>query len=152
MPCPVCGSLSHPNPRMLSREQTVDQKTLDNEKRKLDKMEKDSVDQSLKAGSLKEQSNASWRQIVASAEELLEEFQEFHKKNKSGNGQTEDFMTVWKQLTSMVKGHRNSARIFWRKVKKKSGKPRKIQKKENSGKVLERLEKEKEELLEKEFL
>ena len=103
VPCPVCGSLSHPNPRMLSREQTVDQKTLDNEKRKLDKMEKDSVDQSLKAGSLKEQSNASWRQIVASAEELLEEFQEFHKKNKSGNGQTEDFMTVWKQLTSMVK-------------------------------------------------
>ena len=80
VPCPVCGSLSHPNPRMLSREQTVDQKTLDNEKRKLDKMEKDSVDQSLKAGSLKEQSNASWRQIVASAEELLEEFQEFHKK------------------------------------------------------------------------
>lgn len=65
-------------------------------------MEKDSVDQSLKAGSLKEQSNASWRQIVASAEELLEEFQEFHKKNKNGNGQAEDFLTVWKQLTSMV--------------------------------------------------
>lgn len=98
------------------------------EKRKLDKMEKDSVDQSLKAGSLKEQSNASWRQIVASAEELLEEFQEFHKKNKSGNGQTEDFMTVWKQLTSMVKRAQEQCEDLLAGSEKEIRKPRKIQK------------------------
>ena len=150
VPCPVCGSLSHPNPRMLSREQTVDQKTLDNEKRKLDKMEKDSVDQSLKAGSLKEQSNASWRQIVASAEELLEEFQEFHKKNKSGNGQTEDFMTVWKQLTSMVKRAQEQCEDLLAESEKEIRKAQEnTKRKKTVEKSLERLEKEKEELLEK---
>lgn len=63
-PCPVCGSLSHPHPRRISPGGTVTQETLDNEKIKLDKLEKFSVDQSLEAGKLKERSNASWRQIV----------------------------------------------------------------------------------------
>ena len=150
MPCPVCGSLSHPHPRMLSEEQTVDQKTLDNEKSRLDKMEKDSVDQSLKAGSLKEQSNASWRQIVASAEELLEEFQEFHKKNKNGNGQAEDFLTVWKQLTSMVNRAQEQCEDLLMESEKEIRKAQEnTKRKKTVENAMERLEKEKEELQEK---
>lgn len=150
MPCPVCGSLSHPHPRMLSEEQTVDQKTLDNEKSRLDKMEKDSVDQSLKAGSLKEQSNASWRQIVASAEELLEEFQEFHKKNKNGNGQAEDFLTVWKQLTSMVNRAQEQCEDLLMESEKEIRKAQEnTKRKKTVENTMERLEKEKEELQEK---
>lgn len=148
MPCPVCGSLSHPHPRKLSGEQTVDQKTLDNEKRKLDKMEKDSVDQSLKAGGLKEQSNASWRQIVASAEDLLEEFQEFHKKKE--NGQAEDFLTVWKQLTSMVNRAREQCADLLTESEKEIRKAQEnTKRKKTVEESLERLEKDKEELQEK---
>ena len=135
---------------MLSREQTVDQKTLDNEKRKLDKMEKDSVDQSLKAGSLKEQSNASWRQIVASAEELLEEFQEFRKETKNGNGQAGDFRTVWKQMILMINREKEQCKNLLtesdRKIREAEENTKRKQKVE---KLLENLEKEKDILQEK---
>ena len=98
LPCPVCGSTSHPHPKMLSGGHPVTQETLDNEKRELDKLVKDSTDQSVKAGKLKERSNAAWKQIVLSAEELLEDFQRFRKESRSTAGQAGDFMTVWKQM------------------------------------------------------
>ena len=102
LPCPVCGSTSHPHPKMLSGGHPVTQETLDNEKRELDKLVKDSTDQSVKAGKLKERSNAAWKQIVLSAEELLEDFQRFRKESRSAAGQAGDFMTVWKQMILMI--------------------------------------------------
>ena len=102
LPCPVCGSTSHPHPKMLSGGHPVTQETLDNEKRELDKLVKDSTDQSVKAGKLKERSNAAWKQIVLSAEELLEDFQRFRKESRSTAGQAGDFMTVWKQMILMI--------------------------------------------------
>ena len=75
---------------MLSGGHPVTQETLDNEKRELDKLVKDSTDQSVKAGKLKERSNAAWKQIVLSAEELLEDFQRFRKESRSTAGRTSE--------------------------------------------------------------
>lgn len=149
-PCPVCGSLSHPHPRMLSKGRTVTQEILDNEKIKLDKLEKISADQSLEAGKLKERSNASWKQIVSGAEELLEEFQEFRKETKNGNGQAGDFRTVWKQMILMINREKEQCENLLtesdRKIREAEENTKRKQKVE---KLLENLEKEKDILQEK---
>ncbi len=153
MPCPVCGSLSHPHPKMLSEWQSVDQKTLDREKQKLDRLEKDSRDQSLEAGRLKERRNAFWRQIVDSAEELLEEFQEFREKNKNENGQTEDFITVWKQLIAMINREQEQCGKLLEESEKEIRESREnTKRKKTAEKLLEDLEKEKDQLQEKKNL
>lgn len=150
MPCPVCGSLDHPHPKMLSRSRSIDQKTLDQEKQKLDQLEKISTDQSLEAGKLKERSNASWKQIVSSAEELLEDFQDFRKNGKSGNGQAEDFMTVWKALISMINREQEKCgNLLAESDKEIRETEEKIKRKKNVEKLLENLEEEKENLQEK---
>ena len=149
-PCPVCGSLSHPHPRMISKGRTVTQEILDNEKIKLDKLEKISADQSLEAGKLKERSNASWKQIVSGAEELLEEFQEFRKETKNGNGQAGDFRTVWKQMILMINREKEQCENLLtesdRKIREAEENTKRKQKVE---KLLENLEKEKDMLQEK---
>ena len=149
-PCPVCGSLSHPHPRMISKGRTVTQEILDNEKIKLDKLEKISADQSLEAGKLKERSNASWKQIVSSAEELLEEFQEFRKETKNGNGQAGDFRTVWKQMILMINREKEQCENLLtesdRKIREAEENTKRKKKVE---KLLENLEKEKDMLQEK---
>ena len=149
-PCPVCGSLSHPHPRMISKGRTVTQEILDNEKIKLDKLEKISADQSLEAGKLKERSNASWKQIVSGAEELLEEFQEFRKEAKNGNGQAGDFRTVWKQMILMINREKEQCENLLtesdRKIREAEENTKRKQKVE---KLLENLEKEKDMLQEK---
>lgn len=149
-PCPVCGSLSHPHPRMISKCRTVTQEILDNEKIKLDKLEKISADQSLEAGKLKERSNASWKQIVSGAEELLEEFQEFRKEAKNGNGQAGDFRTVWKQMILMINREKEQCENLLtesdRKIREAEENTKRKKKVE---KLLENLEKEKEMLQEK---
>ena len=78
MVCPVLCAVPQaiPTLRCCPEDIRLTQETLDNEKRELDKLVKDSTDQSVKAGKLKERSNAAWKQIVLSAEELLEDFQE----------------------------------------------------------------------------
>ena len=149
-PCPVCGSLSHPHPRRISPGGTVTQETLDNEKIKLDKLEKFSVDQSLEAGKLKERSNASWRQIVTSAEELLEDFQEFRKETKKGNGQAGDFMTVWNQMIFMINREKEQCEKLLAESDRKIRKAQEnIKRRKTAEKLLEDLEKEKEKLQEK---
>lgn len=149
-PCPVCGSLSHPHPRRISPGGTVTQETLDNEKIKLDKLEKFSVDQSLEAGKLKERSNASWRQIVTSAEELLEDFQEFRKETKNGNGQAGDFMTVWNQMIFMINREKEQCEKLLEESDRKIRKAQEnIKRRKTAEKLLEDLEKEKEKLQEK---
>lgn len=149
-PCPVCGSLSHPHPRMSSKGRTVTQEILDNEKSKLDKLEKISADQSLEAGKLKERSNASWKQIVSGAEELLAEFQEFRKETKNGNGQAGDFRTVWKQMILMINREKEQCENLLtesdRKIREAEENTKRKQKVE---KLLESLEKEKDILQEK---
>ena len=149
-PCPVCGSLSHPHPRIISKGCTVTQEILDNEKIKLDKLEKISADQSLEAGKLKERSNASWKQIVSGAEELLEEFQEFRKETKNGNGQAGDFRTVWKQMILMINREKEQCKNLLtesdRKIREAEENTKRKQKVE---KLLENLEKEKDILQEK---
>ena len=149
-PCPVCGSLSHPHPRMISKGRTVTQEILDNEKIKLDKLEKISADQSLEAGKLKERSNASWKQIVSGAEELLEEFQEFRKEAKNGNGQAGDFRNVWKQMILMINREKEQCENLLtesdRKIREAEENTKRKQKVE---KLLENLEKEKDMLQEK---
>ena len=149
-PCPVCGSLSHPHPRMILKGRTVTQEILDNEKIKLDKLEKISADQSLEAGKLKERSNASWKQIVSGAEELLEEFQEFRKEAKNGNGQAGDFRTVWKQMILMINREKEQCENLLtesdRKIREAEENTKRKQKVE---KLLENLEKEKDMLQEK---
>ena len=149
-PCPVCGSLSHPHPRIISKGRTVTQEILDNEKIKLDKLEKISADQSLEAGKLKERSNASWKQIVSGAEELLEEFQEFRKETKNGNGQAGDFRTVWKQMILMINREKEQCKNLLtesdRKIREAEENTKRKQKVE---KLLENLEKEKDILQEK---
>ena len=149
-PCPVCGSLSHPHPRIISKGRTVTQEILDNEKIKLDKLEKISADQSLEAGKLKERSNASWKQIVSGAEELLEEFQEFRKETKNGNGQAGDFRTVWKQMILMINREKEQCKNLLtesdRKIREAEENTKRKQKVE---KLLEKLEKEKDILQEK---
>lgn len=149
-PCPVCGSLSHPHPRMISKGRTVTQEILDNEKIKLDKLEKISADQSLEAGKLKERSNASWKQIVSGAEELLAEFQEFRKETKNGNGQAGDFRTVWKQMILMINREKEQCENLLtesdRKIREAEENTKRKQKVE---KLLENLEKEKDILQEK---
>ena len=149
-PCPVCGSLSHPHPRMSSKGRTVTQEILDNEKSKLDKLEKISADQSLEAGKLKERSNASWKQIVSGAEELLAEFQEFRKETKNGNGQAGDFRTVWKQMILMINREKEQCENLLtesdRKIREAEENTKRKQKVE---KLLENLEKEKDTLQEK---
>ena len=149
-PCPVCGSLSHPHPRMISKGRTVTQEILDNEKIKLDKLEKISADQSLEAGKLKERSNASWKQIVSGAEELLEEFQEFRRETKNGNGQAGDFRTVWKQMILMINREKEQCENLLtesdRKIREAEENTKRKQKVE---KLLENLEKEKDILQEK---
>ena len=149
-PCPVCGSLSHPHPRIISKGRTVTQEILDNEKIKLDKLEKISADQSLEAGKLKERSNASWKQIVSGAEELLAEFQEFRKETKNGNGQAGDFRTVWKQMILMINREKEQCENLLtesdRKIREAEENTKRKQKVE---KLLENLEKEKDILQEK---
>ena len=149
-PCPVCGSLSHPHPRMISKGRTVTQEILDNEKIKLDKLEKISADQSLEAGKLKERSNASWKQIVSGAEELLEEFQEFRKEAKNGNGQAGDFRTVWKQMILMINREKEQCENLLtesdRKIREAEENTKRKKKVE---KLLENLEKENDMLQEK---
>ena len=149
-PCPVCGSLSHPHPRIISKGRTVTQEILDNEKIKLDKLEKISADQSLEAGKLKERSNASWKQIVSGAEELLAEFQEFRKETKNGNGQAGDFRTVWKQMILMINREKEQCKNLLtesdRKIREAEENTKRKQKVE---KLLENLEKEKDILQEK---
>lgn len=149
-PCPVCGSLSHPHPRIISKGRTVTSEILDNEKIKLDKLEKISEDQSLEAGKLKERSNASWKQIVSGAEELLEEFQEFRKETKNGNGQAGDFRTVWKQMILMINREKEQCKNLLtesdRKIREAEENTKRKQKVE---KLLENLEKEKDILQEK---
>ncbi len=146
----MCGSLSHPHPRRISPGGTVTQETLDNEKIKLDKLEKFSVDQSLEAGKLKERSNASWRQIVTSAEELLEDFQEFRKETKNGNGQAGDFMTVWNQMIFMINREKEQCEKLLAESDRKIRKAQEnIKKRKTAKKLLEDLEKEKEKLQEK---
>lgn len=149
-PCPVCGSLSHPHPRIISKGCTVTSEILDNEKIKLDKLEKISADQSLEAGKLKERSNASWKQIVSGAEELLEEFQEFRKETKNGNGQAGDFRTVWKQMILMINREKEQCKNLLtesdRKIREAEENTKRKQKVE---KLLENLEKEKDILQEK---
>ena len=149
-PCPVCGSLSHPHPRMISKGRTVTQEILDNEKIKLDKLEKISADQSLEAGKLKERSNASWKQIVSSAEELLEEFQEFRKEAKNGNGQAGDFRTVWKQMILMINREKEQCENLLTESDRKIREAEKnTKRKKKVEKLLENLEKEKDMLQEK---
>ena len=149
-PCPVCGSLNHPHPRRISPGGTVTQETLDNEKIKLDKLEKFSVDQSLEAGKLKERSNASWRQIVTSAEELLQDFQEFRKETKNGNGQAGDFMTVWNQMIFMINREKEQCEKLLAESDRKIRKAQEnIKRRKTAEKLLEDLEKEKEKLQEK---
>lgn len=149
-PCPVCGSLSHPHPRIISKGRTVTSEILDNEKIKLDKLEKISADQSLEAGKLKERSNASWKQIMSGAEELLEEFQEFRKETKNGNGQAGDFRTVWKQMILMINREKEQCKNLLtesdRKIREAEENTKRKQKVE---KLLENLEKEKDILQEK---
>lgn len=149
-PCPVCGSLSHPHPRIISKGRTVTSEILDNEKIKLDKLEKISADQSLEAGKLKERSNASWKQIVSGAEELLAEFQEFRKETKNGNGQAGDFRTVWKQMILMINREKEKCENLLtesdRKIREAEENTKRKQKVE---KLLENLEKEKDILQEK---
>lgn len=149
-PCPVCGSLSHPHPRIISKGRTVTSEILDNEKIKLDKLEKISADQSLEAGKLKERSNASWKQIVSGAEELLAEFQEFRKETKNGNGQAGDFRTVWKQMILMINREKEQCKNLLtesdRKIREAEENTKRKQKVE---KLLENLEKEKDILQEK---
>ena len=149
-PCPVCGSLSHPHPRIISKGRTVTSEILDNEKIKLDKLEKISADQSLEAGKLKERSNASWKQIVSGAEELLAEFQEFRKETKNGNGQAGDFRTVWKQMILMINREKEQCENLLtesdRKIREAEENTKRKQKVE---KLLENLEKEKDILQEK---
>lgn len=146
----MCGSLSHPHPRRISPGGTVTQETLDNEKIKLDKLEKFSVDQSLEAGKLKERSNASWRQIVTSAEELLEDFQEFRKETKNGNGQAGDFMTVWNQMIFMINREKEQCEKLLAESDRKIRKAQEnIKRRKTAEKLLEDLEKEKEKLQEK---
>ena len=149
-PCPVCGSLSHPHPRIISEGRTVTSEILDNEKIKLDKLEKISADQSLEAGKLKERSNAFWKQIVSGAEELLAEFQEFRKETKNGNGQAGDFRTVWKQMILMINREKEQCENLLtesdRKIREAEENTKRKQKVE---KLLENLEKEKDILQEK---
>ncbi len=150
MPCPVCGSLDHPHPKMISGSRSIDQKKLDKEKQKLEQLEKISTDQSLEAGKLKERSNASWKQIVAGAEELLEDFQDFRKKSNRGNGQAEDFMTVWKALISMINQEQEKCgKLLAESDKEIRETEEKIKRKKTVEKHLENLEEEKEKLQER---
>lgn len=149
-PCPVCGSLSHPHPRIISKGRTVTQEILDNEKIKLDKLEKISADQSLETGKLKERSNASWKQIVSGAEELLAEFQEFRKETKNGNGQAGDFRTVWKQMILMINREKEQCENLLTESDSKIREAEEnTKRKQKVEKLLENLEKEKDILQEK---
>ena len=143
----MCGSLSHPHPRMLLKGHSVTQETLDNEKCKLDKLEKISADQSLEAGKLKERSNAAWRQIVTSAEELLEDFQEFRRETRNGNGQAGDFRTVWKQMLLMINREKEQCNNLLAESDRKIREfEENTKRKKTVEKLLEDLEKEKEEI------
>ena len=150
LPCPVCGSTSHPHPKMLSGGHPVTQETLDNEKRELDKLVKDSTDQSVKAGKLKERSNAAWKQIVLSAEELLEDFQRFRKESRSTAGQAGDFMTVWKQMILMINREKEQCGNLLEESDRKIREAREnTKRKKTVEKLLENLHKEKDRIQEK---
>lgn len=150
LPCPVCGSTSHPHPKMLSGGHPVTQETLDNEKRELDKLVKDSTDQSVKAGKLKERSNAAWKQIVLSAEELLEDFQRFRKESRSTVGQAGDFMTVWKQMILMINREKEQCGNLLEESDRKIREAREnTKRKKTVEKLLENLQKEKDRIQEK---
>lgn len=150
LPCPVCGSTSHPHPKMLSGGYSVTQETLDNEKSKLDKLVKDSTDQSVKAGKLKERSNAAWKQIVFSAEELLEDFQKFRKESRSTAGQAGDFMTVWKQMILMINREKEQCGNLLEESDRKIREAREnTKRKKTVEKLLENLQKEKDRIQEK---
>lgn len=150
LPCPVCGSTSHPHPKMLSGGHPITQETLDNEKRELDKLVKDSTDQSVKAGKLKERSNAAWKQIVLSAEELLEDFQRFRKESRSAAGQAGDFMTVWKQMILMINREKEQCGNLLEESDRKIREAREnTKRKKTVEKLLENLQKEKDRIQEK---
>lgn len=150
LPCPVCGSTSHPHPKMLSGGHPVTQETLDNEKRELDKLVKDSTDQSVKAGKLKERSNAAWKQIVLGAEELLEDFQRFRKESRSTAGQAGDFMTVWKQMILMINREKEQCGNLLEESDRKIREAREnTKRKKTVEKLLENLQKEKDRIQEK---
>lgn len=150
LPCPVCGSTSHPHPKMLSGGHPVTQETLDNEKRELDKLVKDSTDQSVKTGKLKERSNAAWKQIVLSAEELLEDFQRFRKESRSTAGQAGDFMTVWKQMILMINREKEQCGNLLEESDRKIREAREnTKRKKTVEKLLENLQKEKDRIQEK---
>ena len=150
LPCPVCGSTSHPHPKMLSGGHPVTQETLDNEKRELDKLVKDSTDQSVKAGKLKERSNAAWKQIVLSAEELLEDFQRFRKESRSTAGQAGDFMTVWKQMILMINREKEQCGNLLEESDRKIREAREnTKRKKTVEKLLENIKKEKDRIQEK---
>ena len=150
LPCPVCGSTSHPHPKMLSGGHPVTQETLDNEKRELDKLVKDSTDQSVKAGKLKERSNAAWKQIVLSAEELLEDFQKFRKESRSAAGQAGDFMTVWKQMILMINREKEQCGNLLEESDRKIQEAQEnTKRKKTVEKLLENLQKEKDRIQEK---
>ena len=150
LPCPVCGSTSHPHPKMLSGGHPVTQETLDNEKRELDKLVKDSTDQSVKAGKLKERSNAAWKQIVLSAEELLEDFQRFRKESRSTAGQAGDFMTVWKQMILMINREKEQCGNLLEESDRKIREAREnTKRKKTVEKLPENLQKEKDRIQEK---
>ena len=150
LPCPVCGSTSHPHPKMLSGGHPVTQETLANKKRELDKLVKDSTDQSVKAGKLKERSNAAWKQIVLSAEELLEDFQRFRKESRSTAGQAGDFMTVWKQMILMINREKEQCGNLLEESDRKIREAREnTKRKKTVEKLLENLQKEKDRIQEK---
>ena len=98
-PCPVCGSCDHPHPRVLSV-QSADQETLDQEKRKLDDMEKDAAKQSLEAGKLKERRKSAWNQILARTLELAVQLPE---GKSEADLCSENFAEGWNLLIPSVK-------------------------------------------------
>ena len=87
---------------------------------------------------------------MSSAEELLEEFQEFRKETKNGNGQAGDFRTVWKQMILMINREKEQCENLLtesdRKIREAEENTKRKKKVE---KLLENLEKEKDMLQEK---
>lgn len=104
----------------------------------------------MKAGKLKERSNAAWKQIVLSAEELLEDFQRFRKESRSTAGQAGDFMTVWKQMILMINREKEQCGNLLEESDRKIREAREnTKRKKTVEKLLENLQKEKDRIQEK---
>ena len=87
---------------------------------------------------------------MTSAEELLEDFQEFRKETKNGNGQAGDFMTVWNQMIFMINREKEQCEKLLAESDRKIRKAQEnIKRRKTAEKLLEDLEKEKEKLQEK---